>query len=211
MKKKGDMVLKQKMVQWLIDLLKTSKYLIMGLDWEDPENYSLFLQPLLVSPAINLCDIAVTIYKNPGVFHSDRISELIGLAHPFPVLERFFPLGHQSKSGGDWVVEKNTQVFFDMSQLKGKWTAFSFGSRNCAGRKVAIALISGLFTPLLLPGNLERFRPLLNHAYSGRENDDKIDLAMVLYQATRIAEISLEMVFERLQRSGWVENWTKVE
>ena len=194
MKGQGDVALKNKVIDWLLDVLESSRYnkLYPADYWKEPEHYSLFLQPFLISPSINVADIGITIHRNPGLYHRDKITDLITFSHPFPVLERFFPEGHRDKSGAV-VVEPNTQVFFDMNVQKGKWAAFSLGSRACAGRKIAISLIAGIFEPIT-DSALHKFHPA--HMYSGRDNDNNDNLATVIYQVRRLAAISLGIFCE---------------
>lgn len=56
----GCMIKKNKAVQVILRLLRNSKYWsLFGDKWNDAEFFSLIAQPFIISPAINVCDIAV--------------------------------------------------------------------------------------------------------------------------------------------------------
>ena len=63
LKGKGDMKKKQELIHTFIDVLLKSKYKDI-LDWNRPECYSVLLQPFVISPMINISDIAVGIEIN---------------------------------------------------------------------------------------------------------------------------------------------------
>ena len=56
-----------------------------GEAWWEPRNFSLVKQPFLISPAINVGDVAVALKRRPG----SRLEDAMRDAHPFPIFERF--------------------------------------------------------------------------------------------------------------------------
>lgn len=125
---------KRDFVDWLHDALQHSRWADLLVDAPDPNRVvSVFAQPLLLSPQINVCDILVSVFSaleaDPELdirarkWASSRDTahlqglflEAIRLAHPFPVLERWLPRdvdigGQRLKSG--------TQVFLLLDALK---------------------------------------------------------------------------------------------
>lgn len=120
-KGKGNMTLKQRSCDIVVDILKQSKYKSL-LNWEEPESYSILMQPLVISPMINMSDIAVSLKKYKDTKfenYDDFVEHCIYLEHPFPFLERYDK-------------KTNTQIFIDFANLKNdKETDFrSFNFRH---------------------------------------------------------------------------------
>jgi hypothetical protein len=55
--------LKQRSIDIVVNILKESKYATL-FNWNDPVCYSIIMQPLIVSPMINMSDIAISLYNN---------------------------------------------------------------------------------------------------------------------------------------------------
>ena len=74
-------------VNIVVELLKSHPTLwaLYGEKWREPRYYSLILQPFIVSPAINVGDIAVALKLNPDLNLEDAMRDM----HPFPIFERF--------------------------------------------------------------------------------------------------------------------------
>lgn len=193
-KSKGNMKLKTKAVTNIVEIFKKSKYSNL-LNWDDKLNYSIFMQPFIISPMINMSDIAVSFekykslyleYKNNSyyenkVFKTSQESLLnryieycICINHPFPVLERYDE-------------QTNTQVFIDMLKLKteietkaksevsfGEFPDYSlfnfgYGMRGCLGKAIAKAFLPNMFNEKMIFD--KKFKPGKNHLFSGRDND----------------------------------------
>ena len=64
-------------------------------EWKKPEYYSALMQPFIISPMINVSDIAVSVQNNLPVYeHMNKdinlfIDHCIQISHPFPMLERY--------------------------------------------------------------------------------------------------------------------------
>ena len=201
MKGKSDIKIKQKVVNWAIELLQKSKYSNL-FDWKDPENYSLLLQPFIISPAINFTDIAVSIKNTNDNTEKTNIKDMILKSiyekHPFPILERWLPNGIVKYN-----IQKNTQVFIPLDQigsfhqydiLKNKFFVFGVGKRMCPGQKIAMGSMISMFSILLKE---ENFKPNIKHLYSGRDTDGKETLFQGFYQIYKILEIILDILFKK--------------
>ncbi|KAG7402078.1 hypothetical protein PHYBOEH_007292 [Phytophthora boehmeriae] len=189
MKGIADPVVKQRTVDWCVDEIRRTPHLyeVFGDLWEEPEYYSLILQPFLLSPAINLTDIAVLVGEwakatpPTQAITPEILRQCICSFHPFPVVERFFPDGN-----AEFGILPNTQVLIPLDEMSGAAFAagidftFGAGSRVCVGRHMAMKAMVGLFTDSFVRSEL--FCPKVNHKYSGRHNDGKETLAESLYQ-----------------------------
>ena len=170
-KGKADLNIKNKTVELFKKIIFESKYYhIFGDKWMEAPYYSLFLQPFIISPMINISDIAVQLKLNPRL----TILEAIHYAHPFPILERY--IGTDIFIGNQIVVKAGTQVFIPLDLIgqkfkyeNMKWTPFGLGDRSCAGQIYALGLMNPLFENLKTRPN---YYPELNHKYSGRNNDN---------------------------------------
>jgi hypothetical protein len=128
--------------------------------------YSLLLQPFLISPAINTCDIMVGIHR---AGKSVSLDDAVRRAHPFPILERYVadPIVDES---GKVIIPGDTQVLFFANDFESTvgWPIFSSGRRSCAGMHFARGYLTVLRSSLL---GHPRFRPEAGHRFSGRNND----------------------------------------
>ncbi len=167
---------------------------------------STFAQPFLISPQINVSDIFVAVFyflrSDPEIFsqalHSAQngkksylngiILESIRLRHPFPVLEREDPK------------DPHIQYFIFLDQFQqdkifdpNRWTQnssqnpyhslpFGTGPRMCAGKPIAMELLTELLQAILIHFPEEQIRPDLGHLYSGRNNDRGQSWTETLYQ-----------------------------
>lgn len=211
-KGKGDPQLKLYATQWIQDQIRRHQniYEIFQEKWFSDEYWSLLLQPFFISPAINITDIASTLtcteFKKE--FHLDEhradldmeriILCAINYKHPFPIFERWFP--HGLIDGERFLVEPNTHVFIPIDEIGRNcynkrtastyWLAFGAGERACGGRDIAMTLCMKMFDVLLKHRNSdEKFKPWIDHNYSGRDNDFKETLPQTLYQLVRLMQI----------------------
>lgn len=178
-KGKGDQALKKFAVDSIVKILKASKYANL-LQWEKPECYSILMQPFIISPMINMSDIAVLLEKNSHKYSKNNFDSFFCYLdyclysdHPFPILERYEK-------------ESNTQYFIDLRTLQnfvdekeGNILNFGLGIRGCLGRFYAKEFIKGFFEDFITEKDL--FKPKEGHLYSGRDNDNA-DFSESLYQ-----------------------------
>ena len=193
MKGKGNMDIKVNAINIILNYIKNNHnvYLIFNKDWEKPEYYSIILQPFIISPMINVSDIMVSVQSllsqsfisNHEVITNNLINKIIYSYHPFPILERFDPL-------------TNTQYFIPLDKLTTfhnysdlyKNLVFGAGSRRCSGQLYAYVILNKFIDVYFK--NQEKFNPLLNHKYSGR-NNDKLNIKESLY----MGKILLQLLF----------------
>lgn len=193
MKGKGNMNIKLNAINIILNYIKNNNkiYLIFNEDWEKPEYYSIILQPFIISPMINVSDIMVSVQSllsksiilNNQVINNSLINRIIYSYHPFPILERFDPL-------------TNTQYFIPLDQLTTfnnyselyKNLVFGTGPRRCSGQLYAYVILTKFIDMYFK--NQKKFNPLLNHKYSGR-NNDKFNVGESLY----MGKILLKLLF----------------
>jgi len=174
-KGKAQALIKRKTVDWVIDLINQSEYRqLFGEEWSKPEYYSIVLQPFILSPMINVSDIAVSAHMRPEL----SVNELIHYYHPFPILERYISEDIVTCTGGvsHVLVKANTQVFIPLDEIGQSerynpklWTPFGIGPRKCLGTQYALPFLTEFITHYK---NNPKFVPQKNHKYSGRNNDN---------------------------------------
>lgn len=183
-KGKGNTELKYKSVNLIIEILNKSKFKDLH-DWKDPKCSSIVMQPFVISPMINMSDIAVQIKENLDKYETicklntsksqDNMMFFINYSllinHPFPLLERYDK-------------DLNLHYFLNMSRMKEildnsisdseekdySIMNFGMGIRSCLGRHIAKTFLSNFFDKELIYSN--SFIPNFNHLYSGRDNDN---------------------------------------
>jgi cytochrome P450 len=114
--------------------------------WAQPRYYSLILQPFLVSPAINVGDIAVAMKSNPQLGLEAAMRQM----HPFPIFERWVEKDVVVR--GNVAVKANTQVIMFTADFRGSkaaWPAFGAGPRACAGTTLALGLLQAMHGQML--------------------------------------------------------------
>ena len=178
--------------------------------WWEPRNYSLIMQPFLISPTINVGDVAVALKRRPG----SRLEDAMRDAHPFPIFERFVDQDvyvdrrvdrgatswQANKDGGKrrLAVKKNTQVIMFTSDFRGSnvpWPVFGAGPRMCAGTSAALGVLRAVASTLSAAG--DAFAPEAGHKYSGRHNDGVSSLCEAWYFARTVVPIVLGSGRER--------------
>ena len=191
-KGKGDPAVKQAAVEAVVAMLRRCKPLwaLHGERWAQSEYYSLLMQPFILSPSINVGDIAVAIKT-----HTDLpLQAAMRLMHPFPVLERFVATDVVVR--GRVAVRAGTQVIMFTSDFRGstvQWPVFGAGPRGCAGSNLALTFLKHVREELL---PLPQFVPEHGHRYSGRNNDGNTTLAEALYLMRTVAPIVLGLSSE---------------
>jgi len=214
---RADISVKRDAVRLVVgDLLRNNEKLwaMHGEAWWEPRNYSLVMQPFLISPAINVGDVAVALKRRPG----SRLEDAMRDAHPFPIFERFVEedvyvdrrAGRGATSGRNAIprsalkrssrpaVKKNTQVIMFTSDFRGSdvpWPVFGAGPRMCAGTSAALGVLRVVASTLAAAG--EAFAPEAGHKYSGRHNDGVSGLSEAWYFARTVAPIVLGFGRER--------------
>jgi hypothetical protein len=165
------------------------------IDLDLDEDLSVILQPLIISPMINVPDILVALHtcldnrpdlRSKTDYHG-IILEAIRCHHPFPLYERVL---HRAVAGlpcGTHVIVHHDQPSsFNPEQDSKLYAGIPFGTgpRRCAGRRLAIPLLHALLTHHA--AHWESFHPAVGHRYSGRHNDicdaDSVHMVRVLVQ-----------------------------
>ena len=178
-KGKGCPLKKRYAVDEIISILNKSKFSSLH-EWEKPECFSFIMQPFIISPMINISDIAVTLNKFSKEYEDKKFDNYLRYLdyclfneHPFPVLERYEE-------------STNTQYFVDLKRLRkevpeseGNIVNFGIGIRGCLGRVYAKEFIKSFFEDYM--DKKELFKPEENHLYSGRDNDN-VNFYESLYQ-----------------------------
>lgn len=141
-KGESDKILKEKMVDRVIEILKESQFDIEGLKEEfNADKYELvssFMQPFLISPIINFsdifCELSIFLSKNKQYeeklfevkdmdkklnentfsIHLGIIYESIRLRHPFPILERDLT---RDVTDGNITLHKGTHVYIELDSF----------------------------------------------------------------------------------------------
>jgi hypothetical protein len=183
---RADPAVKAAAVERVLALLRATPALwaLFGERWAQPRYYSLIMQPFLISPAINVGDIAVAMAARPTLSLEDAIRD----QHPFPIFERFVAEDVTS-ADGRLLVRGGTQVIVFTSDLRrGAWPVFGCGPRACAGTQLALAVLRPLHATLRAH---PRFVPERGHRYSGRNNDGGFSVAETLYFIRAIVPVVL--------------------
>lgn len=184
---KGNLQLKQEAIAFFIEhLLKPSKlWAVFGEKWYDAEYHSLLLQPFIISPCINMGDIACAMHSYPQL----EAEACIRLMHPFPIFERYVE-SDVFDHDGTLVVSGGTQVVMFTSDFNtvgsdpssSSWSIFGSGIRSCAGAKYALILINSMRNDWVKAGEEQNttrvvsnaiFQPEVGHKDSGRHNDNQ--------------------------------------
>ena len=176
---------KKAAVELVVDDLIRNSHLweLFGEKWREPRYYSLIMQPFLVSPAINVGDIAVAMKRYPDLALEPAMRRM----HPFPIFERYVDQDVVVK--GKVAVRAKTQVIMFTSDISGSkhlWPAFGSGPRACAGTSMALGLLNAIHGKMLgRPG----FEPERGHKFSGRNNDGVTSFAEVWYFAKTVLPV----------------------
>ena len=182
---RADPGVKKAAVELVVDDLIKNSHLweLFGEKWREPRYYSLIMQPFLVSPAINVGDIAVAMKAHPDLALEPAMRRM----HPFPIFERWVDKDVVVK--GRIAVRANTQVIMftsDFANSKHLWPAFGTGPRACAGTSMALGVLNAIHQKMLgRPG----FEPERGHRFSGRNNDGVTSLAEVWYFAKTVLPV----------------------
>jgi len=138
------------------------------------------MQPFIISPMINMSDIAVLLHKNSDQYLKNNFASFYSYLdfclfsdHPFPVLERF-----DKETNTQYVIDLRTLPNY-VSEKEGNSLNFGVGIRGCLGRFYAKEFIQGFFEDFVKEKNL--FKPKQGHLFSGRDNDN-FDLNESFYQ-----------------------------
>ena len=185
---RADAATKAAAVACVIGLLEAHPPLwrLFGERWRQPEYYSLVMQPFILSPAINVGDIAVQMAAQPGL----SPDEAIRAAHPFPILERLVAAEIRDPGGsGAVAVKPGTQVIIFTADLAAAcWPPFGVGPRACAGTALALGLLRPMHASLR---TLPAFQPAVGHRFSGRNNDGNVSWREALYFVKTIVPVLL--------------------
>tara|TARA_B110000977_G_scaffold112505_1_gene145783 strand:- start:5440 stop:7515 length:2076 start_codon:yes stop_codon:yes gene_type:complete len=171
------------------DLLRNNEKLwaIHGEKWREPRYYSLIMQPFLISPAINVGDVAVAL----KMFPETKLEDTMRKSHPFPIFERFVDEDvYVTRSGKKKkVIKKDTQVIMftsDFCDSDVKWPVFGAGPRMCAGTSMALGVLRAVANGF---EGCENFKPEIGHKYSGRHNDGVSSFSEAIYFTKTVVPI----------------------
>ena len=143
------------------------------------EIVSCFAQPFFISPMINVSDILVAVFNvaatlpqsEAGTMDAKHLVKTAMLRYPaFPILER--------------EISPNKQVILLLSPTSNEKQAsallFGSGPRRCPGKDVALTLLHHI---VARAGRNEwkNFTPAVGHLYSGRNNDDQVQVDELLF------------------------------
>jgi hypothetical protein len=163
-KAKGDMEIKNQTVEIYKKLIKKSSYTFSD-KYDDIYMYSIIIQPFIISPSINISDIAVNYQMNLDVETNIKNN------HPFPIFERTLN------------IDGKTNIYvIHISKLK--ILPFGYGERQCLGKTIAISYIKTFFEEINKSEII--FKPSINHMYSGRDNDNSDTFTMTFYQISHL-------------------------
>jgi len=184
-KGKADPAKKQYAVDVVVDILSKSKYTsIPNFNWKDPFIFSIVMQPMIISPMINISDIAVGVKRHKDLYNKkdykeflDYIDYCIMKNHPFVVLERY-----NKETNTQYYLEIDT--FHKASTFDPTILNYAMGPRACLGRVIARIFLEHFFQPIV--EDMTKFYPEVNHLYSGRDNDDNMSFQETIYQVTKI-------------------------
>ena len=182
---RADPGVKKAAVELVVDDLIKNSHLwdLFGKKWREPRYYSLIMQPFLVSPAINVGDIAVAMKAHPDLALEPAMRRM----HPFPIFERW--VDKDVVVDGRIAVRADTQVIMftsDFANSKHLWPAFGTGPRACAGTSMALGVLNAIHQKMLgRPG----FEPERGHKFSGRNNDGVTSLSEVWYFAKTVLPV----------------------
>jgi hypothetical protein len=88
---RADASVKRAAVRLVVDdLIRNDERLwaMHGEAWREPRNYSLIMQPFLISPAINVGDVAVALKRRPGLTVGGRHARRAPVSHLRTLRER---------------------------------------------------------------------------------------------------------------------------
>ena len=190
----GCMRKKQEAVDIMVDLLKrNSKFKHIFPDWSRAEYYSVVMQPFIISPMINVSDIAVSVQDNWQAYEANNkdinlfIDYCLQLSHPFPMLERY-----------DF--KTNTQIFIDINNFKEDekkyFFNYGYGTRACLGRVYAREFLTQFFQVILESEEKVDFKPKYLHFYSGRDNDNG-SFSESIYQVKLLIILLIQLTLKR--------------
>jgi hypothetical protein len=185
MKGNGDMRVKVAAIALIMQIVKQNDhvYSIFGEKWDDPEYYSVIMQPFIISPMINVADIMsnAAIIRNSGtklLLTDDFIKQVIYSYHPFPVLERMY-------KGVQYFIPLDKLTKFDNYDQRTASLAFGQGPRKCPGSLIAINVVRPLLK--FYRDNPTLCDPTKGHLYSGR-NNDTFNVRETVHQLIRLIQ-----------------------
>jgi len=138
------------------------------------ECVSVYFQPFIISPMINISDLFASLPKfiethNISINSDELLLKLLDYQHPFPILERISTESFDKIKTGDHVVYMIDDNEKQMRNGKNG-IRFGMGSRGCPGQNIAIVLFNEMVKELY-NDDKNIFCPSINHLYSGRTND----------------------------------------
>ncbi|PRW45482.1 Lysosomal beta glucosidase [Chlorella sorokiniana] len=182
----ADSAVKQAAVRLLTEQLLPGSPLwpIYGERWREPRYYSLLMQPFIISPAINLGDIAVALQlAPPGTAPDAAVRDM----HPFPIFERYVDKAILHPDTGEVAVPAGSHCIIFSADLAGsQFPIFGAGPRACPGGPLITGLLPLMQSKLV---GCPRFHPQRGHESSGRHNDTNWSGAETAYFVKTVGKL----------------------
>ena len=208
-RRRGAARTKSAAVALVLALLRESPRLwpLFGEGWAAPARHSLIMQPFLISPIINVGDVACAAaillraaaaagQPAPDTAEPAFLDACLRKFHPFPIFERY--LATEVVVDGVVAVPARSQAVIFASDLQDStaWPVFGAGPRACAGTHLARPLLHAFLAEL---PSARDFCPLAGHEHSGRHNDGAASLSEAVYFVRTVAHA---LFFSRLLERG---------
>ena len=178
----------------------TDVYNIFSNQWNDPEYFSVIMQPFIISPMINISDImcnAEILLNNKqiniidNIINKDIINKIIYSYHPFPILERY-----NTTTDTQYFIPLDTLINSNNYSKLTSMLVFGSGPRKCSGIKYAYDILEPLLADYFQ--NYKLYEPSKNHKYSGRINDNVFYLNQLMYMGYIFCKVILITIWLRI-------------
>jgi len=211
--------------QRCLDYMKATVSRLSGHPLDETNIYTMssIMQPLLISPLINIPDVFAVAEKHLNLLPQEAVKDIISddvvaeaflkeclrVGHPFPIVERTVKGGCLGKyyMVGRYDVFGNDEPNFDLSRWRDPKDAsklsyscpyeamlFGSGPRRCQGSQLALRLMRLLLKHYAK--DLDFFKPSEGHGVSGRTNDTECSIMQELHK--------VNVIFLVLWKTSWI-------